>query len=170
MSRSQSLINDFGQIGFQMDLASPASSGIYRATIHEADCTSTCASPQAISMRYGGEQALTWNPGPACAVDLYLLLGSATGTSGFQALGSIVPLTLDAYTILTVTGANQPPLVSSVGLLSGSGTTTGVKIAYPPLSLPTLVGNTTYHAFVALDFATAALCGASDAMSVVLVP
>ena len=86
--------------------------------------------------------------GPAHAGDLYLVLGSVTGTApGVQVGSFLMPLNADAYTNKTFASANTGPFVDTLGFLDGAGRATA-RIQLPPL--PSLAGIRADHAAVLL--------------------
>ncbi|MEO0653110.1 MAG: hypothetical protein AAFZ65_20710 [Planctomycetota bacterium] len=69
-----------------------------------------------LSLSAGGTQTLALRAGVPAAGLVHLLLGSATGTTGID-LGSgvVLPLTLDAWTLLTLRAPNSGPLINTLG-------------------------------------------------------
>jgi hypothetical protein len=107
------------------------------------------AYPPAVSMSAGGEQTL----GSARAGDIYLVLGSATGTGPFPVDAELLPLTFDAYLLLTITKANTPPYGNTFGTLDSIGHARA-RITIPSgsdVTNPGLVGQTLNHAAIAFD-------------------
>jgi hypothetical protein len=129
------------------------------------------ASPLALSLASGGMQSFTLRAGPQSAGDLYLVLGSASGTlPGIPLDGLEVPLVLDAYTWFTAQKPNLAPLVETLGQLDPLGRAQAA-LQLPPATSPSLAGVTLHHAFVVLDwFGTWTFMHASNAMPVSLVP
>jgi hypothetical protein len=101
-----------------------------------------------VSMATGGAQPLTLTAGSALGLNVYFLLGSASGTSpGIMLDGLHLPLQIaDPYFHLTLTQPNQLPLVNTLGFLSPSGTAMASIVV--PLGQPTWVGLTLHHAYV----------------------
>ena len=104
-----------------------------------------------LSLTAGGAQTLSIRTGAAHDAELYLVLGSLSGTyPGFTQGGTLVPLNYDAYTQLTLALPNQPPLSSSFGLLDGQGAALSA-FGLPAGASPTLVGLTLDHAVLVID-------------------
>jgi hypothetical protein len=125
-----------------------------------------------ISLSAGGVQTFTLN-GPSGFLNMYLLLGSVSGTSPGIPSGSFtVPLNLDPYFTHTLALPNTPPLTASLGFLSFSGQVAGSSptFALPPSSDPSLVGLTLHHAYVVFGFATGNLSFVSYPAPLHLVP
>ena len=107
-------------------------------------------SPGSISLAAGGSQTLTLDLGPAHAGAPYLVLGSTTGfTPGVLVDGHLLPLVVDAYTLLTLQKPNQPPLVATFGVLDGNGHAVAA-FALPAGSPPAFAGIVVHHAALAL--------------------
>jgi hypothetical protein len=121
-----------------------------------------------LSLSAGGVQDL-FLAAPTGA-DVYLLLGSVTGTSpGITAGGFTLPLNEDAYLHRTLASPNLPPLSGSFGTLSGSGTANAAFTM--PLGLaPGLVGLTVHHAFVTVDVVSGGISFVSNAAPLDLTP
>ena len=132
---------------------------------------SLAGAPADVSLAAGGSHVLELAAGPACAHDVYLVLGSTSGTEPGVPLGDLVlALVPDSYTNLTLVAPNQPPLASTLGVLDASGTASAA-IVVPAGSNPTLAGLVFHHAFLALDAAAAGLVTfASDPVSLTLEP
>ncbi len=140
-----------------------------------AACPSLLGAPAAVSVGAGGAQQLRLDAGAANAGALYLLLGTASGSSpGFVVDGFVVPLNVpDPYFELTLLGANAPPLASSFALLDAAGTASA-SFALPPASNPALAGLTLHHAYALLDLVSipgaAQVSFTSNAAALQLVP
>jgi hypothetical protein len=104
-----------------------------------------------ISATAGGTQTLTLDAGAASAGDLYLVLGSLSGTSpGVPFAGSTIPLNPDAYFLHTLNHPNTYPLADSFGTLDGAGQAMVHVTLAPGVPAP-LVGLVAHHAFGVLD-------------------
>jgi hypothetical protein len=118
-----------------------------------------------IDLAVGGTQVLTVDTGTPA---FYLVLGSASGTApgfGVPGTGLTLPLNFDAYTSLTLTGANQAPFGNTFGLTGANGQATAT------ITVPVLVGVPDldlFHAFVELDPVSAAVTGVSNAEPLLL--
>jgi hypothetical protein len=98
----------------------------------------------------GGTQNLALDSGNAHGGELYLVLGSLSGTSPGVDLGvGLLPLNVDSYFNLTLTSPASTPLVGSVGNLAPDGTGAVALILTPALA-QTAIGLTVHHAFVTL--------------------
>ena len=103
-----------------------------------------------LSALVGGSQKWLLDAGAAHANKLYLVLGSATGTSpGTLVDGVSLPLNVDAYTLLSLSKANSALLTSTLGLLDAAGQTTA-SLNLPPLDT-SFVGLVLNHAFLVFD-------------------
>ena len=108
-----------------------------------------------VGLANGGKQTLYWQAGASHAGELYLVLGSLSGTApGLPAGGDILPLNPDAYFSLTLSGAG--PLSGALGFLSptGAGQTT---FSIPAGLSPALAGVNAHHAGLTLDPFTGAV-------------
>ncbi len=99
----------------------------------------------------GGVHPLRVHPGSASALDVYFILGSATGTApGVPVLGATLPLVPDGWLATTAAHPDSPLLVSTLGLLDPSGTA-DAWIVLPPGFAPPV---TVWHAALILDPST----------------
>lgn len=140
-----------------------------------ADCLAPAAldaSPESISLATGGAQALELASCAAHAGQLYLVLGSQSGTTpGLPVDGFVLPLNVlgDSYFALTLAGANAPPFDQTLGLFDGWGRA-AAGIVIPPGLSPTLAGFSVHHAAVVLVPSTGAVATVSTAAPLSLVP
>ncbi len=74
-----------------------------------------------MSLQAGGTQNFTVDAGSAFAGRNYLLLGSATGTTGFTFGTQHIPLDFDGYFTFTLSSPNVFPLVNTFGPLNAAG-------------------------------------------------
>jgi hypothetical protein len=128
--------------------------------------------PSELSMASGGTQSLAINFGPSHAGELYLLLGSTSGTTPATPAGPGIhlPLATDSYLIYTLQNPNSPPLTGSFGSLSASGTASAT-FTLPTAFDPGLVGVTLHHAAVAFDLTGGlTVTGATEAVAVTFNP
>ncbi|HKX46657.1 MAG TPA: LamG domain-containing protein [Planctomycetota bacterium] len=135
---------------------------------------SLSVAPTAISVSTGGVAQFTLDPGPVPFPSLYLLLGSASGTSpGVPFEGFLLPLALDDYFLFSITQANQPPYANSLGVLAPSGTGSAT-FTVPPATDPALAGLTLHHAAIVWDLATVptdpTVIHVTNAVALTLVP
>ena len=83
---------------------------------HERGSQSLVADKAGIDATTGGAQTMRLDLGPSHAGDLYLILGSVTGTVPGVSLGSLLlPLHADTYTNKTFASANTGPFVGTLG-------------------------------------------------------
>jgi hypothetical protein len=99
-----------------------------------------------ISVSSGGTQNLSLDAGPPHAGQIYLVLGSLTGTSpGIQVDGLTLPLVFDSYTVDTLLLANQGSWQQTFGFLDGTGQASAALVP-PDGSPPGPAGAVLYHA------------------------
>ncbi len=120
------------------------------------------ASPASISVSAGGTQTLDLDGGPIRAGHVYLVLGSASGTSpGFPAVHWHLPLNQpDPYLGLTLGSPNSGVLVATLGVLDAQGRGRA-RIVLPPGQPPSIAGLRLWHA--GLSLAPFGITGISDA-------
>ena len=123
-----------------------------------------------ISLSAGGAQQLNLNVGGAFGGDLYLMLGSLSGTSpGIPFSGFTVPLNPDPYFFHTVNHPNLGPLTTSFGTLNPEGSGMA-QLSLPPGTDASLAGATVHHAFGVLDPVSFDLQAMSESVPVLLFP
>lgn len=116
----------------------------------------------------GGQQDLQISMGSQHGGELYLTLGSLSGTSpGVAAGGLVLPLNLDAYLLSTLTNPNSPGLLGSFGTLDAAGAGVTSVVVPPGLGF-SLVGLVGYHATLTLD-SSFAVSGVTNAVPITLV-
>ena len=127
------------------------------------------AVPGQLSLAAGGTQAFDLSGGAAQSGGTALLLGTLSGTDPGVPLaaGLVLPLNFDAYTQLSLTQPNAPPLAGSLGLLDAQGHAEA-SFTLPAGQLPGLAGLTAHHAWLALGPAGVTL--ASNASALEFVP
>ena len=126
--------------------------------------------PPTLSLASGGTQQLRLGAGADHADEVYLLLGSLSGTVPGTPVGSVhVPLNVDAYSFFVVAHANQPPYSASLGTLSSSGVAL-TKLTLAAGTNPSLVGTLLFHAQILFDPLTGAPTFASNAAPLTLLP
>ena len=129
-----------------------------------------------LSLSAGGIQSYQMKTPPLPGLhNVYLLLGSASGTSPGTQVGAFqIPLNLDAYTLHTFNYPNQPPFIGSMGALIILPTTFGFGSSYidlpPGFAPPGLVGLTLNHAYVVLDTQTGNMVFVTNAVPLTLLP
>jgi hypothetical protein len=116
------------------------------------DCQSFHADRPWISAAQGGKQVLGLHAGAAHGNQLYVVVGSATGTApGLSLDGVAVPLNLDSYTLLTLNSLNKAPFGKTFGLLDPQGRATAtIELEAGQLGA-SVAGAKFHHAYVALS-------------------
>ena len=124
-----------------------------------------------LSAAAGGVVGFDLVAGTGHAGDLYLLLGSTSGTGpGFPIDGQLLPLVVgDAYFLASLNQANSGPFVQTFGVLDGLGKA-GASLTVPLGAAAPAVGLTAHHAFVALDPVTLEVTLASNALPLTISP
>ena len=109
---------------------------------------------------------------PPHALELYLLLGSVSGTTPgtYAGDGVILPLNLDTYFLRTLTAPNTAPLAGSLGSLDAQGRATATFTLPAGPDAP-IVGMTVNHAAVSFTVGMGVtMTAATDAASLTLLP
>lgn len=113
-------------------------------------CPPLLSVPRQVSLSAGGTHCLSLDAGPEQASELFLILGSASGTSPGQPFqGLTIPLNQDGYDLFTLLEPNafvQP----SLQFLDADGARLA-KIFLPAGSSPSLAGVVLHHAFLVFD-------------------
>ena len=113
------------------------------------ECQPLSQDKAVLSAILGGTLAFTLNGEAAHASELYLLLGSLSGTDpGFDAGAVHISLNQDFYFTFSLVHANDPPFLNTFGILDGTGMGSA-QLQIPP-GLTSLIGLTAHHAWVAL--------------------
>ncbi|QDU69690.1 FG-GAP repeat protein [Engelhardtia mirabilis] len=133
------------------------------------ECQALAASAASISIAAGGTVDFALGAGATHAAELYVLLGSLSGTApGLPVDGLVLPLNVDGYLLQTLGGGG--PLVAGIGLLDGAGAGSA-SLTIPAGALPTaLAGATVHHAFAAFDLAASQVTLTSNAIPTALEP
>lgn len=128
-----------------------------------------CAAPGSLSIGTGGTQDFALRAGIGHALQVYVLLGSASGTApGTPVDGVVLPLVADGYFTFTLQNPNHPRLAGSLGNLDALGQATADLTVSPGLD-PGLAGVQVHHAFAAID-GIPLVVYASNAVALTLVP
>ena len=123
-----------------------------------------------LSLAVGSDVNFELDSGPPAAGDVYLLLGTAVGTSpGITIDGVLLPLNIGPYFLTMLKNANKPPFKNTFGLLDAGGEG-AAAITFPPGSPPELAGFTFDHAFVRIDLGLGKVVAASNLQSIDLLP
>ena len=125
--------------------------------------------PDALSLLSGGTEQLELRASHAHAGEVYVVVGSASGTDpGFPVSSSVLlPLNYDGYTQFTVQQANTGPLVNTHRVLDAHGKASAA-IVLPAGTDAGLAGTTLHHAFV--SFAGTSPTLASNPVALLLEP
>ncbi|WP_419186075.1 WD40/YVTN/BNR-like repeat-containing protein [Rohdeia mirabilis] len=131
------------------------------------------ATPHAISVATGGQQTFTLRPGPEHENELFVLMGTFSGTSpGFvdPNSGLLVPIVYDGYTNLLL-GSWGASIVTPLFGLVGPGGFSQSRFSIPAGTDPSFAGQTLHHAFFTIDlFGSGLMEHASNAESLELLP
>ena len=134
----------------------------YNLVYQETAANALSADVEFLSDATGGTQHLTLDAGVAHAGEIYLVLGSFSGTVPGTPVGNtVLPLNVDAWFLSTLTNPTLQALFGTFGLLDASGRGTAMLIL-PPGLVPG-GGVTAHHAFVVvptmtpIDFASNAV-------------
>ena len=128
------------------------------------------ATPGEVSAGSGGAVAFDLVAGSRFAGDLYLVLGSLSGTQpGLDYAGFNLPLNPDPYFLLTVNHAGGGLLPGTFGLLDGTGNGSA-SLALPPGLAVAAAGLTAHHAFAALDPVTLLPTHTSNPVATAITP
>ncbi|MCB9881769.1 MAG: metallophosphoesterase family protein [Planctomycetes bacterium] len=141
----------------------------FQIQTHEA--TSLVGNTTTLSVSRGGTQRLALDAGTSHVQDLYLLLGSATGSSPGLPLGNVtLPLVPDGYFQVSINAANTGIFQNTLGTLDINGRG-NAAIQIGANAPPELLGLTLWHAFLVFDFAQQpAIRFASHAFPVTFIP
>lgn len=109
------------------------------------------ASSPVLSLATGGFVDLDLEVGAGFGTQIFVVVGSATGTSPGIAVDALtVPLAYDAYTAFALQSLNTPLLQNTLGWTDGAGNATA-RFALPAGTDPSFVGTTLYHAAILVD-------------------
>jgi hypothetical protein len=124
-----------------------------------------------VSLAEPGGSLLRLEPPSGSEGSLYFVLGSTSGTEpGLPVDGQLLPLTVDAYFLQTLTQPNTPPLTDGLGTFVGAWGTALVSFVLPAGLDPALAGSEVHHAYVVIDPLLGQVVHASNAVLHVLVP
>ena len=138
---------DLAVDGARYAIASPFGPGLVTGTYR----SSLSVDRTSLSLVQGGVLGFCLELGPSFAGDLYLVLGSASGTSPVLFVDGLhVPLAIDAYFFQILLGAGQPPFVGTFGILDAAGRA-NASLVVGAGSQPQLAGLTLVHAAVAAE-------------------
>lgn len=138
-----------------------------RVRLHSGVSQPLWSAHSQLSLGAGEPQTLVLDAGAERAGDLYLVLGSLSGTApGLPTPAGILPLVADSYLQATLALPNTVVLKGSLGLLDSAGR---ARAFFEPPNLGALHGKLVHHAYVALD-PGGALSFLSNAVPTKLVP
>lgn len=126
--------------------------------------------PNSISILDGGKQDLTLAVDPILQGQIYLMLGSASGTSPGTPVGNsmTLPLNIDAYMQFAIGLVGSPIYPACVGILGSSGQA-NMAFALPKGLDASLIGTKLAHACWVYDFGAGRITHVSNAVPVSLV-
>lgn len=129
------------------------------------------ADRSALSIAAGGTVHFELRAGSAQTGDLYLLLGSLTGTAPGVLVGSVLlPLNQDYFLDFACAFANSPMLVDTAGVLRRGGAASAAFVLPPALVPPALAGLHLDFACLVGDSGTMQARAASNTVPLVLGP
>lgn len=151
-----------------VDFTPTAGTWEYGLSFVESGSAALSANVEMISAAAGGTQLLTLDAGPGHAGEVYLLLGSLSGTSpGTPVDGAVLPLNVDGYFLDLLTNPALQAQFGSIGALDGQGRGTA-QIAVPP-GFAVGTGLAAHHAFLTLP-ASGPITFTSNAVVLFLLP
>ncbi|MEZ5980242.1 MAG: YCF48-related protein [Planctomycetota bacterium] len=131
------------------------------------------ATPQVASLSLGGVQRFVLRPGADRANEVFVVLGTLSGTSPglFDPLtGLTVPIVYDAYTSLILFSGGAGLVSPNIGLIDDDGTASS-EFRLPAGTSPSFVGKTLHHAYLTVDLLGSGLMThASNATPLLLTP
>lgn len=128
-----------------------ASLGQNDAILWHMNPKSLVADNTSLSLAAGGTQTLTLEAGLSHAGLLYLILGSASGTSPGLFVNAVsLPLNLDGYLLWSLSSAGTGLFQGTLGFLDASGGGTA-SLSVPAGASPSLIGLTLHHAGLVFD-------------------
>jgi hypothetical protein len=140
--------------------------------VPESACQTLSADIASLSIAAGGTQHFTLNAGLVHSGDLYLVLGSLSGTvpGTLVGPGKMLALNNDAYLMFTLLHPNTPPLANTLGTIPPLGIGTAA-LSLPPGMPVSLVGLTAHHAYLIIETSPYAAAGdISNPVSLALLP
>lgn len=136
-------------VGNQVRLCHGNNYGLCSAPVTISTGATVSADRWNVSLQTGGTQTFTLDAGTGAANRTYLLLGSATGTTGFAFGRHHVPLDPDGWFFFTLTSPNTFPLSGSLGNLDAAGQA-NASLTIPAGLSSALIGLVLHHAFAVL--------------------
>jgi hypothetical protein len=151
----------------QVFFANPGDDG---GRVHVVDLGTLYRGSGTLDLSSGGTHPLYLRAGADHAGDLFVVLGTASGTAPGIDIGvGTLPLVFDAYTQFLVDNGGAALVAPWVGLLDVHGRSDAL-VALPSDTNAAFAGITLHHAFVAFDAVTLAPTLVSNAVAVELVP
>lgn len=152
-----------GSPSWMVDAAGAGSSTPLQVTVESLSVDAT-----SLSLAAGGTVNFSLDGGLGSAGQLFLMLGSATGTSpGIPVDGLTLDLAFDSFLVYMLTHANQAPYSNTLGVLDGAGMASS-SLTAPAGSNPGLAGATLHHAYIVLSGGAVSLT--SNPTSLTLLP
>jgi hypothetical protein len=138
-------VNNRGDFAVKANIAGAPTSAIVRGHVG-----AMVATPSSVPVATGGTQAMHLDAGPANAGNLYIVVGSLSGTRpGFDFGGQHVPLNMDGWFNLTLQAANSAVLSNTMGVLDAQGRATAFFNF--PSGYPAFAGTHIDNAFAAIN-------------------
>ena len=151
-----------------VDFIPAAGTWEYGLSYVESGAAALSVNVELISATAGGTQLLTLDAGAGHAGEIYILLGSLSGTSpGTPVDATVLPLNVDGYFLELLTNPTLQALFGSIGALDGQGRGTALITVPPGFAVGT--GLAAHHAFLTLP-ASGPITFASNAVVLFLLP
>jgi hypothetical protein len=151
-----------------VDFVPVAGTWEYGLAYVESGASALSANVEVISAAQGGAQSLTLDAGPAHAGEIYLVLGSVSGTvPGTPVDLALLPLNVDGYFLDLLTNSGLQALFGTIGVLDAQGQ--GSAQILIPAGLGVGAGLAAHHAFITLPLA-APVSFASNAVPLFVLP
>ena len=122
-------------------------------SIVRVELGSMTGKPDGVSLAAGGTHDMYLDAGPLSGNNLYLVLGTVSGTTPGIPVGAFtLPLTFDGYLNFTLLNANSGVLQNTLGFLDANGRA-AAALNVSAGTNPGLAGTNVDHAFIAFDLA-----------------
>lgn len=134
------------------------------------ECQGLVTSPRELSVASGGQVDWLTSLAPQFDGDVFLVLGSSSGTQPGVPLGALtIPLNFDDWSLFTLNSINQGILQNTLGLLDSLGGAVS-RLDAPGGNDPALVGAVLHQASLTFDPLTGEPTGVSAASPLTLIP
>ena len=129
------------------------------------------AAAATLSVSAGGSVKFDIDFGSLLANEIFLIVGTASGTSPGTPLGGglVAPINIDVYTNALLAAPNTLPVVPSYGGLDALGKAYSF-FTLPAASDPVLAGLLLHHAVLAIQLSNGAIAAASNPVPLTLLP